>query len=307
MSRDTWNPQQYDRFRQERSQPFYDLMALVRPRPHMRVVDLGCGTGELTRELHHHLQARETLGLDSSEAMLRQSAALAGDGLQFQHGDIETFGLPAATAAPTGASRPDHTAAPTGAPRTDPTASPPTDATDADPRTPTRAGRSAAGDYDLIFSNAALHWVADHPTLLLRLAGRLAPGGQLAVQVPANDDHPSHVLAAELAAETPFREALGGYVRRSSVLPPERYAVLLDQLGFGEQHVRLQVYGHHLASRDEVPEWVRGSLLTDYQRRLTAGLFEGFLEQYRERLRPRLEDSHPYFYAFKRVLFWAQR
>ena len=46
--------------------------------------------------------------------------------------------------------------------------------------------------YDLIFSNAALHWVPDHTTLFKRLAGFLTGDGQLAVQMPANDDHLSH-------------------------------------------------------------------------------------------------------------------
>jgi SAM-dependent methyltransferase len=54
-------------------------MALVHPRPGMRVVDLGCGTGELTRDLHTHLAARDTLGLDSSPAMLAKAAASLDD------------------------------------------------------------------------------------------------------------------------------------------------------------------------------------------------------------------------------------
>ena len=37
---DTWNPAQYEKFRREREQPFFDLMAMIRPSPEMRVVDL---------------------------------------------------------------------------------------------------------------------------------------------------------------------------------------------------------------------------------------------------------------------------
>ena len=48
---DTWNPVQYDKFQREREQPFADLLALIRPVPGMRIVDLGCGTGKLTRDL----------------------------------------------------------------------------------------------------------------------------------------------------------------------------------------------------------------------------------------------------------------
>jgi trans-aconitate 2-methyltransferase len=252
-----WNPEQYARFRNERARPFFDLMALVQPRPGMRVVDLGCGTGELTRELHVHLNARETLGVDTSPAMLAKTAAFAGDGLRFVAGDIAAF--------------------------------------------------AGDGAYDLVFSNAALHWLPDHPALLQRLTAALTADGQLAVQVPANDDHPSHATAVAVAGEAPFRDALDGHVRRSPVLPPEEYAALLHRLGYRQQDVRSQVYGHELASREAVVEWVRGSVLTDYQRRMPAELWPRFLERYREALLPQLEDLRPYFYPFKRVLFWASR
>ena len=78
MSKDVWKPELYAKFRAERSRPFYDLLAMVRTRPGMRVVDLGCGTGELTAEAHKRLQARSTLGIDSSPAMLEKAGSLAG-------------------------------------------------------------------------------------------------------------------------------------------------------------------------------------------------------------------------------------
>src|SRR5205085_2066324 len=107
----------------------------------MRVVDLGCGPGRLTRALHERLGAVSTLGIDSSPEMLAAAASSAGAGVEFRLGDIARFD---------------------------------------------------EGEFDLIFSNAALHWVDNHATLFARLATRLASGGQLAVQVPANFDHPSH-------------------------------------------------------------------------------------------------------------------
>ena len=86
-----WNPEQYGRFREERARPFFDLLDLVQPRPGLRAVDLGCGTGELTQELHRRLSARETIGIDKSPAMLAKSALFAGDGLRFEQGDIGAF------------------------------------------------------------------------------------------------------------------------------------------------------------------------------------------------------------------------
>ena len=50
---------------------------------------------------------------------------------------------------------------------------------------------------------------------------------------------------------------------------------------------------------------MKGTLLTDYQRRLPAELYARFVARYRERLLPALEDTRPYFFTFKRVLLWA--
>lgn len=256
MSKDAWSPAQYERFRDERRQPFDDLVSLLQARPGVRVVDLGCGTGELTADLHARLRARETIGLERSPAMLARCATHVAPGLRFVEGDLGAFD-----------------------------------------------GERA---FDVVFSNAAVHWVADHPALFRRLTASLAPGGQLAVQMPSNFDHPSHTVALEIAGEEPFASALAGPVRPWPVLPPEQYAALLDRLGYAEQHVRLQVYAHHLAGREEVVEWMRGTGLTAYQSRLSGEMFEGFLARYRDRLLPRLEDTRPFFYPFKRILLWAR-
>jgi trans-aconitate 2-methyltransferase len=255
-ARDVWNPERYGKFRAERSAPFLDLLALVEPGGSPRVLDLGCGTGELTRLAHERLRARETLGVDSSAAMLEKAAAHAGGGLSFRPGDLAAF---------------------------------------------------AEGGFDLVLSNAAIHWVPDHAALLPRLAALLAPGGQLAVQAPANDHHPSHSVARDVAREPAFAGPLRGFVRESPVLPPERYATLLHGLGMAAQRVRLEVYAHPLASREEVVEWVRGTTLTDYEKRLDAPTWARFLDRYRERLMAALPDERPFVYTYRRVFLWGRR
>lgn len=253
----TWSPEQYNRFYTERRQPFFDLLALVHPRSQMRVIDLGCGTGELTRVLHQRLAARETLGVDSSETMLAHMQSATENGLRFMRDDLR-----------------EHL---------------------------------SDSHYDLVFSNAALHWIPDHDQLFDRLTAALAPGGQLAVQMPANQDHLSQLVAAEVATEEPFRQALAGYVRPPLIMAPEAYALLLRRLGYRDQHVRVQVYGHSFTGRDEIVEWQKGTLLTHYQERLPPPLFAPFLDRYRSRLLPQLDDRKPYFFLMKRLLLWAQR
>ncbi len=159
--------------------------------------------------------------------------------------------------------------------------------------------------YQILVANASMQWVPDHPSVLARWARSLKGGGQLAVQVPANADHPAHLVAAELAAEW-LDDPPPDPVQRN-VLPPERYARVLDDLGFRHQHVRLQVYPHHLASTTEVVEWVKGTTLTRLKNALGAGRWEPFIVSYRERLVSVLGDRSPVFYPFKRILMWARR
>jgi trans-aconitate 2-methyltransferase len=258
---DTWNPAQYDKFQREREQPFHDLLELIQPRADMRIADLGCGTGKLTRTLHQQLAARETVGIDRSDSMLADAGHAAMPGLQFSAGTIEAF-----------------------------------------------AGETSASTrWDVIFSNAALHWVDDHEALISRLAGLLAPSGQLAFQVPAQHDALTHRVADELTTAEPFASAFGGWRRSQPVLAPEAYAHLLYRCGFAAPKVRLIVYPHVLASRDEVVEWVKGTLLTEYKRQLSEDVYDQFVQEYRRRLLARLDDATPYFYPFKRILCWGQR
>lgn len=251
-----WNVKQYHKFQKERDAPFYDLLGLIQSHSEMRVVDLGCGAGNLTLALHKHLNAKETLGLDSSNAMLAEAYKISEQGLRFQKENVATF--------------------------------------------------HPKDKFDLIFSNACLQWVPDHITLFKNLASYLSARGQMAFQVPANDDAPTHVIAREIAVESPFKEA-GLVAIKFNLLTVEEYARLFYQLGFKHQIVRQQVYGHILDSTESVVEWVKGSLLTYYQSKLSAELFELFLERYRQRLFVRLGDQKPIFYPFKRLLLWAEK
>jgi trans-aconitate 2-methyltransferase len=82
-----WDPNQYHKFQAQRSAPFYDLLALVDKHPNLKVVDLGCGTGELTRQLADSLPGSDVTGLDSSTQMLEKAAQFTSHNLHFERGD----------------------------------------------------------------------------------------------------------------------------------------------------------------------------------------------------------------------------
>ncbi|MER7131070.1 trans-aconitate 2-methyltransferase [Streptosporangium saharense] len=86
MSRDVWDPQVYGRYADERSRPFFELVARIAARRPRRVVDAGCGTGELTATLAGRWPEAEVHGFDSSPAML--AGAPEGDRLSFSVEDV---------------------------------------------------------------------------------------------------------------------------------------------------------------------------------------------------------------------------
>jgi trans-aconitate 2-methyltransferase len=162
-----------------------------------------------------------------------------------------------------------------------------------------------ANSFDVVFANASMQWIPDHRAVLSRWASALRAGGQLAIQIPANADHASHLVAAELARE--FLDDPPADVVAQNVLAPEAYVELLYALGFAEQHVRLQVYAHRLSSTAEVVEWMKGTSLTRFKEPLGEAAWEQFVVTYRERLLARLGDQSPYLYPFKRILLWARK
>lgn len=253
---DSWNPEQYKKFEKERNQPFFDLVDLVHPHKDMTVVDLGCGTGQLTKHLHDTLKAKSTIGIDASTSMLEQSHQYATKSLTFTLGNIDSY-------------LPDE-------------------------------------EFDLIFSNAALQWVPGHKILFSRFHSLLRSRGQLAIQMPYNMSYPTHVIAKALANEHPFKQEIIDNTH-PAVLDIDDYSRILYELGFAKQNVRLQIYPHVLESTDSIVEWVKGSLLTHYQRQLSKEHFEQFLKIYTQRIKTHFGDRRPFFIGFRRLLMWAEK
>ena len=160
---------------------------------------------------------------------------------------------------------------------------------------------------DLVFSNAALQWVDDHPAVLAHWRTRLAPGGQIAVQVPTNGDHPAYRLAARLGNELSdwFPDGPPG-LAPDTVAVPEVYAQVLHDLGAVEQHVALRVFTHLLDSTPAVTEWIKGTSLNRFRVALGDERFAEFERAYTERLVAELGDQQPYLFTFKRILMWAR-
>jgi trans-aconitate 2-methyltransferase len=231
----SWDPAQYLRFSDERLRPALDLLAQVKLDAPARVVDLGCGAGNVTAILRQRFPDADILGVDGSEAMLAKARA-AAPGCRFMQGDFSTW---------------------------TPDGPPP----------------------DLIYSNAALHWVGNHETLFPRLVSLLAPGGELAVQMPAMHDAPLRALQNQVAATGPWAEHLrdAGFAR--AILTSGAYYDLLRPL-VGALDLWETTYLHVLHGEDAAVEWAAGSSLRPFLDALPPDLRAGYRAAYAEAMRP---------------------
>lgn len=202
-----WDPEQYGRFADERSRPFFDLTARIGATSPRHVVDVGCGTCGLTGLLATRWPDARVDGFDSSPEMIAAAAAVPN--VSFSIGDAADW-------------RP-------------------------------------AGDVDVIVSNAALHWVPGHRQLMAGWAEALPPDGWLAVQVPGNQESPSHTLMRRLAESERWAPALRDLAQRADAVgSPASYAAVLLDAGLTAD-VWETTYLHVLTGDDPVLEWLRGT------------------------------------------------
>lgn len=240
-----WDPDQYLKFANHRLRPALDLMARIPLASCRSVWDLGCGTGNVTRLLAERWPEAAVYGLDSSADMLSKARAGSPAAAPEQHTEHHDIVWIH-----------DDIAAWT-----------------------------APEPVDLLFSNAALHWLPDHGALLPRLVGQLTEGGVLAVQVPRNFSAPSHTLLHDTALDGPWADRLAplAAARAAPVAPPE---VWWEWLAPHARSIDIweTEYLHALRGPDAVVEWTRGTALKPFLDALPPEERPAFLAAYTSRV-----------------------
>jgi trans-aconitate 2-methyltransferase len=252
-----WDPTLYLSYADERLRPALDLLARVPLQSPARVVDLGCGPGNVTAILRQRWPQAEITGIDSSAAMLDRARA-AVPGCRFENGDFGTW--------------------------------------------------SPAAPPDLIYSNAALHWLGGHDRLFPRLLSLLAPGGVLAVQMPGMHAAPLRALQYRVAAEGPWAAALAGIGSAPDILEPRAYWDLLRPRCSGLDMWET-TYLHALAGDDAAATWASGTSLRPFLDALEGGMRDDFFRAYAEALRPHYprQADGTTLLPFRRVFMLATR
>ena len=277
----TWSPEQYLRFAQPRLRPALDLLARIDVAAPARICDLGCGAGNVTEFLVRRWPGADVVGIDGSATMLAR-AQRALPGVRWICRDIAQWPAAEPLAQRGGARDGAHTG---------------------------EAIRQHEDDrFDVIFSNAALHWLPDHQRLFPALAASLAQGGVLAVQVPNNFAAPSHTAIADAVLDGPWRSRLAPLLGPTPVAEPAMYFDWL-RAHVADIDIWQTEYLQVLEGTDPVKEWTKGTWLKRFLEALEPAPAAAFEAAYAERVRaayPPLDDGRTLL-PFRRLFIVARR
>ena len=161
---------------------------------------------------------------------------------------------------------------------------------------------------DLVYSNAALHWLDDHAQLFPHLLGQVRPGGVLAVQMPRQHLNPTHRILFALARESRWGDGPVAGIRENPVADPGQYYAWLEPLAASLDLWEVE-YLHILEGENAVLQWVMGSVARPVLDKLAPHHHAAFLAEYGKRLNeayPRRSDGKTLL-PFRRLFVVAQR
>ena len=187
-----------------------DLIQLLDPKPGERMLDLGCGTGQLTQKIAEH--GADVVGLDASPEMIGQ-ARQNFPSLRFLLQDA--------------------------------------------------ASMNFREEFDAIFSNAALHWMLDAPSVAKSMFRALRKGGRMVAELGGK----GNIWQIEAATEAVLLRYLGDR------LPPRRtffpsigeYAGLLESCGLEVRSAVLFDRLTPLEGDDGMEQWLRQFASPDFE------------------------------------------
>lgn len=274
-----WNPEEYLKFRDERTQPCRDLAARISIPQVRTVIDLGCGPGNSTQVLAERWPDAQITGLDSDTSMINVAIESLPRG-RWITGDIAKW----AAGKPPNDTAEKSSSAGMEEPSGQNTANP-ADVAAAE-NTENEVQPQDAELYDVVFSNAALQWLPDHGVLYPQLFSHVAPDGALAFQIPSSEDRPAYRLLREMAASIAWRKWFPtGRVRTWHSQQWEFYYDLLAPLATSV-NVWLTEYFHVMPNAESIVEWYRATGMRPYLNAISEDADrEKFIAEYTEKIR----------------------
>lgn len=205
-----WNAKTYTKYLEERTQPSIDLINRININP-KTILDIGCGPGNSTFQLHKKFEQAIILGIDSSNDMLKNASSNYPT-LNFKKCFI-----------------PDEL--------------------------------DSLESFDLIFSNACIHWIPNHHQLIPQIMSKVNSGGLFAVQIPLVQYAPFYKILNELLLEKEWKK-LREINNFHNLSPEETYDILSSVSSKTEMWET--TYYHIVYSHNAVIDWYTGSGLKPY-------------------------------------------
>lgn len=246
----TWDTELYESQHSFVWQYGEGLLDLLAPKPGERVLDLGCGTGQLTAKIADAGAA--VLGLDASPDMIGQAR---------QNYPRLQFKLEDATA------------------------------------------MQFQGEFDAVFSNAALHWMLDAAAVAKNIARALKPGGRFVAELGGRGNIGQIVSSIETTIE-----------RFTGTVPPGRtffpsipaYTTLLEAEGLEVQLAHLYDRPTPLEGESGMEHWIR-QFKWYYFESLPVAQRTAILAEVVAALRPKLFRNGVWFADYRRLRVVAVR
>ena len=254
-----WQPMQYLKYNNERTQPSIDLVNRINHVKPARIIDVGCGPGNSTFILKSRWSDANVYGLDNSESMIKKAEA--------DFPDIHWLLMGA------------------------------------------NDDLTSLGQFDIIFTNAALQWIPEHETLIPSMYKMLNDNGVLAAQVPYVRYLPVYDNIVTLMKT----EKWAGYFYNPPLFPKhypfEHYYNILCELTDNIEMWQTD-YIHIMPNHDSIVEWYKGSGLRPFLDMLPNGEKQlDFCNDYRKiisEIYP-IEKSNKVLLPFTRIFFIAYK
>ena len=164
-------------------------------------------------------------------------------------------------------------------------------------------------EFDVVFSNAALHWVHDHRRLLGVLHRAVRPGGAIRLNF-AGDGNCSRLIAVlhELMAEPPYPPAFRGFTWPWTMPAVDRYERLVAEVPFAAARVWGEVADRHFPSVEAMVGWIDQPSLVPFRQHLAPATAERFRDAVVARMTARAcEPDGRCFETFRRINVLARK